>query len=194
MSIQNTELTKYLNFSFTIFRESWRNSFLEALVSGCFCFELVLVLFRINDITTTLKLSNNFSPLLFRSPLLTLTADASLNPTLTISLEKLPLNVKYLEQSKTLTSCIIRLKQKFIQLTIHAVITTFQQWVAFWGGNQNSEILQWQWENCIASFGWRRNNVDMIPVWNPYKKDIDYNALDIFAYQKSVVLICCQRN
>ena len=50
-----------------------------------------------NDIATTLKLSNNFSPFIFRSPLLTLTADASLNPTLKISLEKLPLNVKYLK-------------------------------------------------------------------------------------------------
>ena len=112
-------------------------------------------MFRINDITTTLKLSNNFSPSIFRSPLLALTADASLNSALKISLEKLPLNVKFrkLEQLKTLTSFIMRMKQKFIKLMIQAVMTTFQQWVVFWGGNHNCKILQWQWESFIASFG-----------------------------------------
>ena len=34
----------------------------------------------------------------------------------------------------------------------------------------------------------------MIPVCNPYKKDIDYNALDFFAYEKGVVLKSCKRN
>ena len=86
-------------------------------------------MFGINDITTTLKLDNNFSPSIFRSPLLVLTADASLNLNLKISLEKLPLKIKFrkLEQLKTLTSGIIRMKQKFIKLTNHAVMTTFQQ-------------------------------------------------------------------
>ena len=65
------------------------------------------------------KLRDNFSLSIFRSPLLTFTADASLNPALKISLEKLPLNVKFqkLEQLKTLTLCIIRMKQKLIKLT-----------------------------------------------------------------------------
>ena len=57
-----------------------------------------------------MKLSNNishsiFSPFTFSLPVIS-TADASLNTILEISLEKQPLNLKYLklEQSKTLRS------------------------------------------------------------------------------------------
>ena len=93
------------------------------------------------------------------------------------------------------------MKQKFIKLTIPAVITIFQQWVIFWGGNQNCKILQWQYESFIASF--RSNShcpktthkareiqqaveKELIYLFNSLMKpvsiikNIDYNALEKF--------------